>query len=45
MEPRPASLIKLPVMVEADRQAEAKMLSLDKMIALLAEDKVPGQES
>ena len=42
-DPMPtASLIKLPVMVEAYRQAEAKMLSLDKMIALRAEDKVPG---
>ncbi|WP_425616969.1 serine hydrolase [Anatilimnocola sp. NA78] len=42
-EPMPtASLIKLPVMVEAYRQAEAGKVDLQKMITLRPEDKVPG---
>lgn len=42
-EPMPtASLIKLPVMVEAYRQAEAGKLDLAKMVTLREEDKVPG---
>ena len=42
-EPMPtASLIKLPVMVEAYRQAELGKLHLDSMVTLKSEDKVPG---
>ena len=37
-----ASLIKLPVMIEAYRQAHEGKLNLQKMIALKADDKVPG---
>lgn len=37
-----ASLIKLPIMVEAYRQAEAGKVDLQKTIALREEDKVPG---
>lgn len=37
-----ASLIKFPVMVEAYRQADSKHVSLDTMITLKKEDKVPG---
>ena len=37
-----ASLIKLPIMVEAYRQAEAGNLDLKKMITLRQEDKAPG---
>jgi len=42
-EPLPtASLIKVAVMVEAYRQAEAGTLDLDAMVTLDEEDKVPG---
>ncbi|MBI5757428.1 MAG: serine hydrolase, partial [Planctomycetales bacterium] len=42
-EPMPtASLIKLPVMIEAYRQAHAGKIDLDKPIRLSDEDKVPG---
>lgn len=42
-EPMPtASLIKLPIMIEAYRQADAGRLSLDRMLVLRDEDKVPG---
>jgi len=37
-----ASLIKFPIMIETYRQAAAKKVSLDQMITLKAEDKVPG---
>lgn len=37
-----ASLIKFPVMIEAYRQAHAGKVSLDTMIELREEDKVPG---
>ncbi len=37
-----ASLIKFPVMIEAYRQAAEKKVSLDQMITLKKEDKVPG---
>lgn len=37
-----ASLIKLPIMIEAYRQAEAEEVDLQKMIKLRQEDKVPG---
>lgn len=37
-----ASLIKLPVMLEAYRQAAAGDVSLDDMLTLRAEDQVPG---
>lgn len=37
-----ASLIKLPIMVEAHRQAEAGKIDLQKLITLREEDKVPG---
>ncbi|MEQ9408695.1 MAG: serine hydrolase [Fuerstiella sp.] len=37
-----ASLIKLPVMIEAYRQISAGMLSPDQLIQLTEEDKVPG---
>lgn len=37
-----ASLIKLPIMIEAYRQADVGKLSLDKMIELKAEDQVQG---
>jgi beta-lactamase class A len=37
-----ASLIKLPVMIEAYRQASAKDVDLDASIRLRKEDKVPG---
>ena len=37
-----ASLIKLPIMVEAYRQAEAGKIDLQKLITLREEDKVPG---
>lgn len=37
-----ASLIKLPVMVAAYRQADAGQIDLQKMITLRAADKVPG---
>ena len=37
-----ASLIKFPVMIEAYRQANEKKVSLDQMITLKKEDKVPG---
>jgi beta-lactamase class A len=37
-----ASLIKLPVMVEAYRQADAGKIDLQKLITLKEEDKVPG---
>jgi beta-lactamase class A len=37
-----ASLIKLPVMVEAYRQADAGKVDLQKMITLREADKVPG---
>lgn len=37
-----ASLIKLAVMVEAYRQADAGRVDLDQRITLLASDKVPG---
>ncbi len=37
-----ASLIKLPVMVEVYRQAEAGQIDLDAMVTLREEDKVPG---
>jgi len=41
--PRPtASLIKLPVMIEAYRQAEREGLDLDALVTLEEEDKVPG---
>jgi serine-type D-Ala-D-Ala carboxypeptidase (penicillin-binding protein 5/6) len=42
-EPMPtASLIKVAVLVEAYRQAEAGRLDLDEAVTLRAEDKVPG---
>ncbi len=42
-EPMPtASLIKLPVMVEAYRQAGDRVIALDRVLTLRAEDKVPG---
>lgn len=42
-EPMPtASLIKLPVMVEAYRQAAAGTVDLDALVTLQEEDKVPG---
>lgn len=42
-EPMPtASLIKLPIMIEAYRQADAGRLLLDRMVTLREEDKVPG---
>lgn len=42
-EPMPtASLIKLAVMVEAYRQADAGIVDLDSPITLQADDKVPG---
>ncbi len=42
-EPMPtASLIKLPVMIEAYRQAAAGVIDLDAMLTLREEDKVPG---
>lgn len=42
-QPMPtASLIKLPVMIEAYRQAEAGTLSLDDKVTLTDDDKVPG---
>jgi len=37
-----ASLIKLPIMIEAYRQAEAGQVKLDEMIEVKAEDMVPG---
>jgi beta-lactamase class A len=37
-----ASLIKFPVMIEAYRQAAAKRIDLNTVIALKKEDKVPG---
>ncbi|MBI1324473.1 serine hydrolase [bacterium] len=37
-----ASLCKFPIMIETYRQAAEKKVSLDKMITLKAEDKVPG---
>ena len=37
-----ASLIKLPVMVEAYRQSEAKIVDLNKSVTLTKADKVPG---
>ncbi len=37
-----ASLIKLPVMIEAYRQAEEGKLSLDELLELRKEDQVPG---
>lgn len=37
-----ASLIKLPVMVEAYRQAEQKQVALDELLELRLEDQVPG---
>ncbi len=37
-----ASLIKLPIMVEAYRQADAEKVNLKKLITLRPEDKVPG---
>jgi serine-type D-Ala-D-Ala carboxypeptidase (penicillin-binding protein 5/6) len=37
-----ASLIKLPIMVEAYRQAEAGQVDLQKQITLRQEDKAPG---
>ncbi|MEQ8847702.1 serine hydrolase [Botrimarina sp.] len=37
-----ASLIKLPVMIEAYRRVDAGELSLDKQLTLAEEDKVPG---
>jgi beta-lactamase class A len=37
-----ASLIKLPIMVEAYRQADAGKIDLQKLITLKEEDKVPG---
>jgi D-alanyl-D-alanine carboxypeptidase (penicillin-binding protein 5/6) len=37
-----ASLIKLPIMVEAYRQAAAGTVNLDEPLTLKAEDKVPG---
>lgn len=37
-----ASLIKLPIMIEAYRQAEEGKVSLDETIELRAEDMVPG---
>ena len=42
-DPMPtASLIKLPVMIEAYRQAAAGDIDLDVMVTLREEDKVPG---
>lgn len=41
--PRPtASLIKLPIMVEAYRQVDEKKLDLDRMLEITDEDFVPG---
>jgi beta-lactamase class A len=37
-----ASLIKLPVMVEVYRQADAKKVDMNSMVTLKQEDKVPG---
>ncbi|MEQ1825759.1 MAG: serine hydrolase [Pirellula sp.] len=37
-----ASLIKFPILVELYKQSEANKVSLDKMITLREEDKVPG---
>lgn len=37
-----ASLIKFPIMIETYRQVAEKKVSLDKMITLEADDKVPG---
>ncbi|MEO8271613.1 MAG: serine hydrolase [Aureliella sp.] len=37
-----ASLIKLPIMIEAYRQVAAGAVSLDDMLTLKAEDQVPG---
>ena len=37
-----ASLIKLPIMIEAYRQAAVEGLDLQKLISLRDEDKVPG---
>ncbi len=37
-----ASLIKLPIMIEAYRQVEAGKLSLDKLIEVHKDDMVPG---
>lgn len=37
-----ASLIKLPIMIEAYRQADAGKVALDELIELHEEDKVPG---
>lgn len=37
-----ASLIKLPIMIETYRQADAKTIDLDAMVVLKASDKVPG---
>lgn len=37
-----ASLIKLPIMIEAYRQAHEKQVDLDELITLTADDKVPG---
>ncbi len=37
-----ASLIKLPIMVEAYRQADEKKTDLGKMLTLTKDDKVPG---
>jgi len=37
-----ASLIKLPIMVEAYRQAESQTVDLKKLITLRPDDKVPG---
>jgi len=37
-----ASLIKFPILVELYRQSQAEKVSLDKMITLKEEDKVPG---
>jgi D-alanyl-D-alanine carboxypeptidase (penicillin-binding protein 5/6) len=37
-----ASLIKLPIMIEAYRQAKAGMVSLDDQLEMIKEDQVPG---
>jgi len=37
-----ASLIKFPVMIEAYRQAAAKLVDLDAVVVLKKQDKVPG---
>ena len=37
-----ASLIKFPILVELYRQSQAEKVSLDKVITLKEEDKVPG---